>query len=326
MGRSSGAARGAPYSKCGDFRPQDELAACTWCGRPLPRHRTVACKECVPEAESRPWEWHTVVGPRDLLKADGTLMRDPRYGATLPTRKSDKAPPDLGFSSSGTSQREELARWLASCGLSAEEIADHLRVESLGVWRRAVTVATVRRWAGSELRRYTEQQLLVLASHPLINDVRQLRAADLPSIMRRIEALRDEYGHTRSPAYRILLEECDREMQRVRVKSCEQCNDPFLAKRRDARFCKDRCQKAHSRANVGDNRPLGNIHSISRGDAVTIQVLERHLEAQDRTLHRLESTLSAIAETLFANRVPASVFGDAVEALIASAQLDEEAA
>jgi hypothetical protein len=122
-----------------------------------------------------------------------------------------------------------------------------------------------------------------------------------------------------------VLDECDREMQRLRVKACEQCGEGFDAKRRDARYCSASCRKASNRANVTDKWPFANISPTSREENVDTQILDR-LQAQGQTLYRIESTLAAIAEALpgFAERVPASSFTAAIEALVF--QLDEEAA
>jgi CENP-B N-terminal DNA-binding domain len=66
------------------------------------------------------------------------------------------------------------------------------------------------------------------------------------------------------------------------------------------------------------------VSSMGEGDDVSNQLLER-LDVQDKALHRIESTLAAIAETLFVNRLPASVFDDVVGELISRSWLKEAA-
>jgi hypothetical protein len=305
---------------------------CLWCRGSLPRDRVAVCEICASAGEPHEWEKlpRTVfVAPldRDLLTRHGTLGQDPKYGSSVPRPKnSDDKRRHGGITYSGTSQREELARWLASCGLTAEKIADHFSIESLGRRRRSVTVATVRRWAGHELRQYKAQLHAVLASHPLVSDVRNLRVADVPSIMQRIAALRDEYRRSRAPWYRIVLEECDRQLERVRVKSCEHCGESFVAKRIDARYCPTpRCRKAASRRNVTDNRRPVNTPSLSREAMEAIAEINTRMDAQDQTLYQILQMLAGIAEVLFTNRVPASVFGDAIDTLLLQAQLEKAA-
>jgi hypothetical protein len=111
--------------------------ACRLCGRGLPPRRVAVCKKCAAPAEPPAWDSlpHTVfVSRRDakLLKRNGTLKPDPQYGTSVsrPKTGGGKPPDNHGITFSGTSQREELARWLAWCGLSAREIALALGAEN----------------------------------------------------------------------------------------------------------------------------------------------------------------------------------------------------
>ncbi|HEY7312115.1 MAG TPA: hypothetical protein VH643_22310 [Gemmataceae bacterium] len=129
----------------------DEESVCGWCGGKL-RCRAFVCETCVPASE--PYV-STVVGPSALLTRHGTLKADPRYWDSPADNKSNGGRDHVDNGDdfwilSGVDERPELARWYASCGLSVEEIADCFRVESLGRWRRSVSVATVRDWLGLE--------------------------------------------------------------------------------------------------------------------------------------------------------------------------------
>jgi hypothetical protein len=288
---------------------------------------TGAAPRVLPEWESH----HTVfVTPRnrDLVTAWGTLRRDPNYGEHEGT----------GFQVVAVSRRnaderkhgdEAWARWLASIGLSAEQIAEHFIVESLGRRRRAVSAATIRRWAGEELRQYRAWRKLVLASHPLLADVKVMRLADLPQIIHGVEALRDEYRRTKSLACWIVLEECMRQInRRVHVKSCVQCAKPFLSRRSDSRYCPNvRCRKAASRSNVTDNGTRMNTNSISGGEMTQLSEIDRRrMDRQQRSLDRIEQFVAVIAETVCPDRIPSAVFSQAVDGFLRDLGLESEEA
>jgi hypothetical protein len=63
---------------------------------------------------------------------------------------------------------------------------------------------------------------------------------------------------------------------------------------------------------------------LAPGEGEMSQILER-LDIQDQTLYQIRETLAAIAAELFTSRVPASVFGEAVEALLSQADLERAA-
>ncbi len=232
----------------------------------------------------------TVVGPAGLITRSGTLKSDPfYYGDRSPRKSHGQSANRISFSGSADSERRALARWLASCGCSAEEIVDSFSVESLGVRRRSVKVATVRRWAGRELLQYKELKAAVLASE-LVQATRQLRAGDVPAIIRRIEALRAEYHHSGGHWRRIALDECDKQLARIRVKACARCEEPFLAKRDDARYCGAACRKAANRANVTDKQAILKTAS---------QVGRTTMIATDEQLALDAERLAEIAHELF---------------------------
>jgi hypothetical protein len=298
------------------------------------------------------WEW-SVAGPDNtpkhlggpvsvsyLVKANGCLGPDPKYGAEKQDRAGGRPISDAEialYHSRDRDLRPKLARWYASCGLSAEEIADRFTVTSLGRERRELTVRTVHRWASHELRQYQAQRKLVLESHPLVRDARRLRAED-PSaaFVVRADLLIDHYQRTRAPWAEIVLEEVERQLRPLRLGRCEHCGDPFLANRADTRFCSARCRKAASRANVTVNCPVPDTLTISEEGILmaTTQALPKaevmsqvigRLDAQDRLLARIERTLADISWGVFKMTGDSTLAGRVVDALIESARIEEAA-
>jgi hypothetical protein len=229
---------------------------CVLCGGELPRDRATACFECVPVAVEPLADLpRMVVGPSSLLTKNGTLCQDPAYGRTAPRPSNNSEHDDHGLVYRGTSQRQAYARWLATLGLSAREIAGHFD---------GVTVRQVGLWAGDEIKLFRQQRDAILASSDLVADVRKLRAADLPSIVERREQLRADHRRDKLLVQRIVLDECERLMASVRSLTCEHCGGWFVAKRRDAKYCSDKCSKAAYRANVRDKSPLPNTPPQSK--------------------------------------------------------------
>jgi hypothetical protein len=137
-------------------------ASCILCRGPLFKDRAVVCSECLPGAALhswRRWEWnvagpdntpkHPYGGPvsvRHLVQANGRLGPDPKYGREKRDRAGSRPVSDAEIAlhhSLGEDLRPALARWYASLGLSAAEIADRFRVESLSPGPRKERRATV---------------------------------------------------------------------------------------------------------------------------------------------------------------------------------------
>jgi hypothetical protein len=266
------------------------------------------------------WEQHhtVFVAPenRGLVTIGGTLRADPRYWSSSEDKSAtgtDRQRQWAVVFASVEPEREALAKWLASCGLSAKEIADHFVFESLGRRRRAVTPETVRRWAGQELRQYKILRKSVLDSHPLVAEVRRMRSAELPRIIRAVLDLRDEYRRDKSLVRWIALEECMRQIaRRVHVKPCAYCDKPFLSKRRNSQYCPGaRCRKAGSRSNVTDNRVQVNANSIGREEMLQLSEIGQLLDRQQRSLDRIEQIVAVFADP---DRIPSAVFSQAIDA------------
>lgn len=275
-----------------------------------------------------------------LLKKDGTLRKDPRYGGWSKGRQV--APTDQGVVLSGQNQDQTWAKQLASWGLTPREIQEH------HFPRRSLT--TIRRWCDLELRQYADLQAAVLA-HPIVAKVKNLRSHNIRQVRAEVKELRDEYERTQRTFFsesrlcmlhndpeevrnellgpldarrrilRILLDECEPILDRVPVRTCEHCWNSFDAKRADSRFCSSRCQKAASRANVRDKSQVATLHPMSREGNMVSEAERLDQEA----LRRIELILNGLAQTLLVNRVPASVFGEAVDALVGEAKLEKAA-
>jgi hypothetical protein len=332
-----------------------QCVLCRVCHGELEPSRLLVCSACLSQAALHSWRrWDgNVAGPDDtpkhlggpvsvryLVKANGCLGPDPRYGREKRDRAGSRPVSDAEIAlhhSLGEDLRPALARWYAACGLSAEEIADRFLVTSLGRERREISVRTVHRWASHELRQYQAQRRLVLESHPLVRDARRLRVED-PSaaFVARVDLLIEYYQQTRAPWVGIVLEEVERQLRPLRLGRCEHCRDPFLANRADTRFCSPRCRKAASRANVTVNCPVSDTLTLSEEGILmaTTQVLPKaevisqvigRLDAQDRLLDRIERTLADISWGVFKMTSDSTLAGRVVDALIESARIEEAA-